>query len=171
MITGELVNIRPLESTDLDWFTEWNNDPAYTGPFEPLEINSRDCVEKWYNTEKDAQWWVITNIKEKPLGQIVFGPQGDYYWLGYILHPNFRGKGYATEAVMLIVNYLFLSKNIVRIQAECNPENKASIRVLEKVGFKYEGLKRKSIFIQGLYMDSALYSIIRDEWVRNRIIT
>ena len=168
MISGELVNIRPIESTDLDWFTEWNNNPAYTGPFEPLEINSRDWVEKWYNSEKDAWWWVITDKNDKPLGQIVFGPQGDYYWLGYILNPHFRGKGYATEAVRLIVNYLFLSKNIIRIQAECNPENTASIRVLEKVGFNYEGLKRKSIFIQGLYVDSAIYSILREEWLAIR---
>ncbi|MFH1180006.1 MAG: GNAT family N-acetyltransferase, partial [Candidatus Bathyarchaeota archaeon] len=114
MLKGKLVNIRPLESSDLDWFTEWNNDPHYTGPFEPLEVNSRDKIEKWYDSEKNAEWWVITDKLDNPVGQLVTGPQGDCYWLGYILHPDHRGKGYATEAVKLLVDYLFRAKNLVR---------------------------------------------------------
>jgi len=165
MLRGKQVNIRPLEPSDLDWFTEWNNDPDYAGPYEPLEINSRDKIGKWYNSEKSDEWWVITDKQENPVGQLATGPHGDYYWLGFILHPDHRGKGYTTEAVKLIVDYLFRSKNIVRVQAECNPKNKASVRVLENAGFTYEGLKRKVIFIQGEYMDSAIYSILRDEWM------
>ena len=94
------------------------------------------------------------------MGQIVAGPQGDYYWLGYILHPNYRGNGYTTEAVRLLVDHLFKTKDIVRIQAECSPKNIASVRVLEKVGFIYEGLKRKAALIRGEYLDGAIYSIL-----------
>jgi ribosomal-protein-alanine N-acetyltransferase len=70
----------------------------------------------------------------------------------------------ARAPVTLLVEHLFNSKNIIRIQAECNPHNKASIRVLEKIGFKYEGLKRKSTLVQGEYLDGAIYSILKDEW-------
>ena len=80
------------------------------------------------------------------------------------MHPDHRDKGYTTEAVKLLVDYLFRSKQIVRVQAECSPENHASVRVLEKAGFTYEGLRRKAVFIQGEYMDGAMYSILRDEW-------
>jgi ribosomal-protein-alanine N-acetyltransferase len=163
MLRGKLVNIRPLDPNDLDWFTEWNNDPDYKGPFEPLEVNTREEVDEWYNSEKKAEWWVITDKQETPVGQLVTGPQGDYYWLGYILHPYHRNKGYTTEAVRLLVGFLFQSTDTVRVQAECNPENHASVQVLKKAGFTYEGLKRKAIFIQGRYMDSAMYSILRDE--------
>ena len=97
------------------------------------------------------------------MGQIVTGPQGDYYWLGYILHPDYRGKGFTTEAVKLLVDHLFKTKYIVRIQAECSSKNIASVRVLEKVGFVYEGLKRKAALIQGEYMDGAIYSILKDD--------
>jgi ribosomal-protein-alanine N-acetyltransferase len=164
MLKGKLVNIRPLEVNDLDWFTDWNNDPDYTGPFEPLEISSRDKIEKWYDSEKNAEWWVITDKLDNPVGQLVTGSSGDCYWLGYITHPDHRGKGYTTEAVRLLIDYLFRAKNISRVQAECSPENKASVRVLEKAGFILEGLRRQAVFIQGKYLDSAMYSIIKDEW-------
>ena len=164
MIEGKLVNIRPLESRDLDWFTDWNNDSKYKGPFEPHEFFSRDQIERWFNKEKNAEWWVIESKLGDPLGQIVTGPQGDYYWLGYILHPDYRGNGYTTEAVRLLVDHLFKTKDIIRIQAECSPKNIASMRVLEKAGFSYEGLKRKVALIQGEYLDGAMYSILKDEW-------
>ena len=164
MLEGKHVKIRPLEPDDLDWFTAWNNDPEYKGSYEPHEHLSRVEVEEWYYSEKSAEWWVITDKEDTPMGQLVTGPQGDYCWLGYILHLNYRGRGYTTEAVRLLVDHLFTSKDIVRIQAECNPENKASVRVLEKAGFTYEGLKRKAVLINGEYQDGALYSILRDEW-------
>ena len=164
MLMGEKVNIRPLERDDLTWFTEWNNDPEYKGPYEPLENNTLKEIQEWFDSEKKTESWVITDKQGNPLGQIITGPQGDYYWLGYILHPEHRGRGYTTEAVKLLVDHLFTTNKIVRIQAECNLENRASVRVLEKAGFTYEGLKRKAAYIQGVYMDGALYSILRDEW-------
>lgn len=166
MMEGKLVRIRPLEPGDLDWFTDWNSDPEYRGPFEPHEGLSREEVEVWFNSEKDAEWWVIESRRGDPMGQIVAGPQGDYYWLGYILHPDFRGRGYTTEAVVLLLDHLFRTKDIVRIQAECSPRNVASVRVLEKAGFTYEGLKRKAVLVQGEYLDGSLYSILREEWAR-----
>jgi ribosomal-protein-alanine N-acetyltransferase len=63
-----------------------------------------------------------------------------------------------------MVDYLFLSKNIARVQAETNPGNTAFIRVLEKAGFTFEGVRRNVFFSQGKYNDGALYSILRKEW-------
>jgi len=164
MLMGEKVNIRPLERDDLGWFTEWNNDPEYKGSYEPLENNTLEEIKEWFDSEKKTESWIITDKQGTPMGQIITGPQGDYHWLGYIIHPEYRGHGYTTEAVKLLVGHLFKTKKIVRIQAECNPENRPSVRVLEKAGFTYEGLKRKAAYIQGVYMDGAIYSILREEW-------
>jgi RimJ/RimL family protein N-acetyltransferase len=161
---GKYVNIRPLNQKDLDWFTEWNNNPEYKGPFEPHEFITREEISKWHKSEKLDEWWVIENKQGNPMGQLVTGPQGDCYWLGYIIHPIFRNKGYTTEAVKLLINHLFKTKDIIRIQAECSLNNKASIKVLDKAGFTYEGLKRKVTLIQGEYLDGAMYSILKDEW-------
>jgi RimJ/RimL family protein N-acetyltransferase len=69
-----------------------------------------------------------------------------------------------------MTDYLFLSKEIVRIEAETNPENIASKRVLEKAGFTKEGLIRKSVFIRGEWRDGILYSILREDWKEPRIL-
>ncbi len=163
-MAGKNVNIRPLERDDLSWFTEWNSDINYIGPYEPLEISSKHTIEKWFEEENRNSWWIIEDMAGKPVGQMITGPEGNYQFMGYVIHPDQRNKGYCTEAVELMVDYLFLSKPIVRVQAEANPENKASIRVLEKVGFTFEGVKRKSVFAQGTYNDGAMYSILREEW-------
>ena len=70
-----------------------------------------------------------------------------------------------------MVDYLFLSKNIVRIQAGTHVENKASQKILERSGFKREGLVRKEMFVRGKWTDIYLYSILREEWKEPKILT
>jgi len=90
--------------------------------------------------------------------------------IGYMLVPNERGKGYGGEAVQLMVDYLFLTKDIVRIQAETHPQNKASSKVLEKAGFSKEGVIRKSFFSRGVWRDTTLFSVLREEWKEPKIL-
>ncbi|MBT3285158.1 GNAT family N-acetyltransferase [Candidatus Bathyarchaeota archaeon] len=164
MLKGKKVNVRPLESRDLNWFTEWNNDPCYTGPYEPMDVSGRDAIEKWFSQENSNSWWVIEDKDGNPVGQVITGPDSTHQFIGYIVHPDSRGKGYCTEALEIMVDYLFLSRNIVRVQAETNPENTPSIRILEKVGFTFEGVRRMVFFSQGKFNDGSMYSILRDEW-------
>jgi len=91
-------------------------------------------------------------------------PRGGSLEIGYALIPSERGKGYGTESIRIIVDYLFLSKEIVRVQAITDVDNLASQKVLEKNGFKKEGTIRKSAFIRGEWRDGCIYSILREEW-------
>jgi len=91
--------------------------------------------------------------------------------IGYHIAPTETGKGYGTEATQLMVGYLFLSKSIGRIQAKTNVRNKASQRVLEKVGFKMEGTIRKLLLVRGIWTDYYLHSILREEWKEPKILT
>ena len=100
-----------------------------------------------------------------------FGTHGGLTTIGYALLPSERGKGYGSEAVRIMVDYLFLSRNIIRIQAETHPRNLASQRVLEKSGFKKERIIRKCFFSRGEWRDTALLSILRDEWREPKILT
>lgn len=164
MLEGKQVDLRLLEKTDLDIFSEWNNDPNYGGEYEPLEQTSRTAIERWFELEAKDQWFIIQTKDGTPVGQILHFKADHGYGIGYIIHPDYRKNEYATEAVQLLVNYIFLAKDTVRVQAEANPENIASTRVLKKAGFTYEGLIRKANFIRGEYRDGALYSILREEW-------
>jgi RimJ/RimL family protein N-acetyltransferase len=91
--------------------------------------------------------------------------------VGYFVVPKERGKGYATEAIMMMVDYLFLSKDLERIQAKADPENTASCKALTNAGFKREGILRKTFFARGKWKDDCVFSIIREEWKEPRILT
>jgi len=73
--------------------------------------------------------------------------------------------------VKIMVDYLFLSKDAMRIQAQTDQRNVASQKVLEKVGFKKEGTLRKNFFMRGEWTDDYIYSIIREEWKEPKILT
>ncbi len=172
LLKGKNVNLRVLEKEDLPPITEWANNPEFSGEYEPLEQVSLQEAEKWYgNLPPEEKWFIIERKDGSRIGQIFHSPRGPHFVIGYKLLPDERNRGYCTEAVKIIVDYLFLSKNIVRIQAETNPRNRASQRVLEKAGFKREGLIRRSIFIKGKWEDGVQYSILREEWKEPKILT
>ncbi|UCG45290.1 MAG: GNAT family N-acetyltransferase [Candidatus Bathyarchaeota archaeon] len=170
MLEGKNVNLRVMEKEDLPLVTKWANDPEFAGEFEPLEQVTREEVEKWHsNLDSEEKWFMIEKKDGKKIGHIFHSPKGPHYLIGYRLLPSERSKGYCTEAVKILVDYLFRVKRIVRIQAETNPRNIASQRVLEKAGFKKEGVIRKSIFIRGKWEDGVLYSILREEWDATKV--
>ena len=84
--------------------------------------------------------------------------------------PTDRRKGYASEAIRIMVDYLFLSKDIIRIQAKVDPENLASWKALEKTGFTREGILRKTFYCRGEWRDDCMYSILREEWKEPKIL-
>jgi ribosomal-protein-alanine N-acetyltransferase len=96
-----------------------------------------------------------------------------YKWMeiAYFLVPDERGKRYGTEAVQIMIDYLFLSKELARIHAIADVRNKASQRVLEKIGFQREGTIRKCVFNRGEWRDYHLYSILKEEWKEPKILT
>jgi ribosomal-protein-alanine N-acetyltransferase len=171
LLEGRLVNLRVMEKEDLPLVLKWVNDPEFGGEYEPLEQITMKELEKWYdNPRADEKWFIIEKKDRSKIGQIFYIPSGSHFEIGYRLVPQERNKGHCTEAVKIIVDYLFLAKNIVRIQAKTNPENVASQRVLEKAGFQREGLIRKDVFIRGVWRDGILCSILREEWKGPRIL-
>lgn len=83
--------------------------------------------------------------------------------LGYTFHRDHWGKGYATEAVGHLLAVGFEELKLERISATCHPGNMASIRVLEKSGFRQEGLLRSHRLVRGVRRDSLLFSILPSE--------
>jgi ribosomal-protein-alanine N-acetyltransferase len=85
-------------------------------------------------------------------------------WIGYCLNRNFWGKGYATETAQELVKFGFEKLNLHRIFVNCDPENLASARVLEKSGMKKEGHLREHRWSKGKWRDSSLYAILEQDW-------
>lgn len=80
---------------------------------------------------------------------------------------RFAGRGIATEAVQLVLEFGFQTLNIHRIEAYVAPQNLASVRVLEKSGFIREGLLRQLLFINGVWVDHYMYAILQNDF-KNR---
>lgn len=84
--------------------------------------------------------------------------------LGYILNKQFWNKGYGTEIAKALTKFGFEVLKFHRISATCFPNNLASKRLLEKVGFKQEGYLREEIYIRGQWRDSLLFSILENDF-------
>ena len=84
--------------------------------------------------------------------------------LGYTLAPEQQGKGYATEAVAAVLRQAFSVWNKHRVTASVDPENRASIRLLERLGFRKEAHFRKSYRINGEWVDDCVYALLREDW-------
>jgi RimJ/RimL family protein N-acetyltransferase len=172
MLEGKTVNLRIMEKEDLTLVKEWVNDVDFTGEFEPVLQETKTSLEQQYDKLTEGQWFFVEKKDGTKIGYVAqFIGHGKTPTIGYALMPSERGRGYGSEAIKTMVDYLFLSKDIRRIQAEIHPQNIASQRVLKKAGFKKEGILRKSFFSRGVWRDTAMFSILRKEWKEPRILT
>jgi ribosomal-protein-alanine N-acetyltransferase len=96
----------------------------------------------------------LDNIRRGPAQDGTLG-----YWIG----EPFARQGYMHEAIEAVVHYAFETLDLSRIQAACLPENKASRGVLEKCGFKYEGVAQSYLQINGRWRNHVLYSNLRGD--------
>lgn len=96
------------------------------------------------------------------VSNIVKGPFQSCF-LGYRVDENENGKGYATEGIKAVVDYTFNTIGLHRIEANIIPRNKASIRVVEKLGFTYEGTSKQYLKINGVWEDHMHYVMLNEQ--------
>lgn len=131
-------------------------------------------------TETQAKEFVETNVGEqakafpvllkadsKLIGHMIFHPwfAPRTYEIGWVFNPAYQRQGFATEAAHNLLNYAFEALQAHRVIATCQPENRASYRVMEKIGMRREGHFRKCIYRQdNLWWDEYFYAILEEEW-------
>lgn len=140
----------PETLEDVEQFIERNN----------KEINQ---PESWYQiliTEKNTKT-VIGDI-----GIHFFGSENLQTELGITLNKDFQGRGYASEALKGVINFLFSDLKKHRIMTSVDPENIDSIKLMERVGFRKEGHFVKSLFWKNNWTDDVIYALLREEWIK-----
>lgn len=80
--------------------------------------------------------------------------------IGYVLHPAYQGKGLMHEAMKAVIDYGFRDMKLHSLEANINPGNMSSQRVLERAGFVREAYFRENYFYNGRFIDSAIYSLL-----------
>lgn len=83
--------------------------------------------------------------------------------IGYNLAQNAQGKGYMTEALQRLIDFAFLDLRLRRLEAEIDPRNLSSARLLERLGFRQEGLLRERWIVEGEVSESAIYGLLAND--------
>jgi RimJ/RimL family protein N-acetyltransferase len=169
MIRGQNIFLRTVREADLDRLFELWSDIENRGDYYPIDVPSQVNFKKQFLEHgfmEDQSGTFLICADETIIGSIAFFKASyfDGLEIGYILFDrNSRNKGAMSEALRLLVRYLFTTKKINRLQLTAFPDNLASKKVAEKCGFTREGVLRGAIFHNGRNNDLELYSLLRAE--------
>lgn len=98
------------------------------------------------------------------MGIVFTGHDNKQADLGCTLHKDYHGKGYATEAMRAMINYLFVHLDKHRLVASIDPRNAPSVALVERLGFTKEAHLRESYYNRGEWTDDLLYAMLQKEW-------
>jgi RimJ/RimL family protein N-acetyltransferase len=174
MHIGKNIELKPVCEEDYSLLHKWFNEPEFMGNYFNVWCMSVDEVKGMLNYPKNSKWWqIIDRSTSKPAGIICsmppYAPESYFGTeIGYLVHQDSRGKGVATQASCMLINHLFDSSPVERIIATVVVGNEASGKVLRKAGMSLEGVERRKFYLHGKYVDTWLFSIIRDDWVNEK---
>lgn len=119
----------------------------------------------------EPETWFQFVLIEKEGGRIIgdvglhfFGKENRQVELGCTLSKDFQKKGYATEAVGKLIDFVFHDLNKHRMIVSIDPANTNSIRLAERLGFRKEAHFRESLWLNGEWVDDVVYAILAKEW-------
>lgn len=138
-------------------------------PYEQMS-DARDFIIHiiaYYEAGQVAPWAIEEKASGKMIGTIGFGAWKEPHQtaeIAYALSHDFWGKGFMPEALRAACRVGFEQLDLIRIEAQCLPENTSSARVMEKVGMSHEGTLRKKMVVKAKSRDLDIYSILREEF-------
>lgn len=183
MLKGKRCVLRSFKTSDAYALAQLvRNNKYYWSTFEPLHREEYYTAESQYKkivesinlqaSNREYSFAILDPASGQIIGHIsLYSIKRLPYssaFVGYSVDKNFIGKGIATEAVELVLQFAFESVNIHRVEAYVSPANKASVKVLEKSGLIKEGLLRKLLFINGEWVDHYMYAILKDDYMNNK---
>lgn len=175
----DTIYLRPLREQDAAELLELRlRNQDFLAPFEPIrppshltlegqQLQVAQAIQDFENGNGYA-FGVFLSEKEEMIGRVALSNVVHGAWqnatLGYFMDKSCNGRGYTTSAVGLALQFAFTTANLHRVQAAVMPRNLGSIRVLEKNGFRYEGLSLRYLQIYGKWEDHNMYAITAEDW-------
>jgi RimJ/RimL family protein N-acetyltransferase len=176
LLETERLRLRPFETRDVEVFSRYRSDPevaryqGWDAPFS-LEQAARFVTEMQSEQPGRPGGWYQLAIEVKSTAEMI----GDCAFtvlsedhrqaeIGFTLAREHQGKGYAREAVERLLGYLFSDLRLHRVRANCDPENTASGRLLERLGMRHEGRFIESLWFKGSWVGEDWYAILDREW-------
>lgn len=170
--------IRPVSQADKEMIFEYRSDKE-VNKFQswiPEIISEVDTfiskVAKQINESETWFQFVVIEKKSKKiigdLGVHFFGKENLQVEIGCTLSKLFQNKGYATESVESVIDYLFNDLRKHRIITSIDPENTNSIKLVERVGFRKEAHFVESLFVNGKWVDDLIYAMTKRDWNKKK---
>jgi diamine N-acetyltransferase len=166
------VTMRPATPRDAELLRLWRAEPSVRRhqPLNDLPVSqlradvaSQRIADLYRGRGEKFQW--IVQVDGQPAGWVTLVVSNWEHGLaevGYALSTPFQGQGYMTEALRQLLADLFANSTLERVEARCAVENVGSQRVLEKNGFRREGLLLGYFKLRGRRVDNYLYARLRD---------
>lgn len=171
------LRLRKLAMDDAPDIFEYASDPRVTRYLRFSEhkslADSRAFLMRTlqsYQSGADLLWGIELKSAGRIIGGCRLNCNFSHYGaeVGYVLSRQHWGQGFASEAVLAIASFAFTRTELHRMEARCMTEHLASARVLEKCGFRFEGILRECELIKGKFTDLKIYSLLRHEWSSRR---
>lgn len=150
--------------SDVDAMRYWSR-PAMVSHAE-AEASLRD-IEANHKTGMFAQWGIARREDDLVIGTCTLHRilrDHRRAELGYILRRDHWGRGLAKEALVTLIDHAFGELGLHRLEADIDPRNASSVRLIERLGFQKEGLLRERYFVAGDIQDSVIYGLLSPEW-------
>ena len=179
LLETERLVLRPLESGDVDDILPFHADPDSVR-YIPWEVRDRVAVIEWltkavtFKSFRPAEVGLIFAIIEKASGKVIgqlntklVDEANNTANIGYILNPDYRGQGFVNEAMRAVLDYLFRTEKVHRVVADIDIRNGASVRVVERLGFRREATYIENDYLKGEWCSMYLYALLSREWRSN----
>lgn len=177
LFEGKLVRLRAVEPADWEFFQRWTLDSEVARNDFMIEFpQAHDLGRAWAETESrrgarnDEFRFVIENQAREAIGSLnthSCNPRYGTFMYGISVLVEQQRKGYASEALRLLLRFFFEEKRYQKVNAEVYSFNEASIRLHEHLGYTLEGRLRRMVFSQGVYHDALNYGLTADEFRAN----
>jgi aminoglycoside 6'-N-acetyltransferase len=179
-LAAERVVLRRFTAADLPAFAAYRSDPgiaryqSWEPPF-PLamaEVMLTELAE--IHPDTPGEWYQFA-VALRESGELIgdcaahtLADDPRQAEIGFTFAPASQGRGYATEAVRRLLEYLFRERDKHRVSANCDDRNLRSAALLRRVGMRREGLLVESTWAKGEWTNDELYAVLRREWLDPR---
>ena len=173
LFTGNLVRLTAKRAEDNNVIAGWQNDAEFlrllddepARPRSPQELNKQDKDHQDHTSQFEFMFRTVADDRLIGFGGLWINWNHRTGWLGIgIGEPAYRGRGYGTDAMRLLVGYGFRELDLHRIQLGVLVNNPRAIRCYEKVGFVREMVRRAEIYRDGRRIDALYMGLLRSEW-------
>ena len=178
LFQGDKVRLRAVEAADWEVHYQWNLDSDNGRMTDEVWFpTSRAFVQEWAERESkrgqenDAFRFQIETLVGELVGTInthSCNLRCGTFGYGLAIHPDHRRKGYASEAIGLVLRHYFNERRYQKVNAEVYGFNTASIALHERLGFTLEGRLRRMIYSGGAFHDALIYGLTQEEFAAAR---